>query len=123
MEGNLQFTGGSGSVVPVRYEDVEPNPLMDGLDATLGARQEYLFSEFLADWVNAINSSVSLGSLKSPPARTQPSIGRETNHSAALEVLESVLADDRPDDKKKWEVLKQELQKDRTSSRKLFKCS
>jgi hypothetical protein len=125
MEAVLQFTGGSGSAtkgaVPVQWREAEPNPWLDELVATLGARQELIFEDFVSDWLRAIRSSVSLGSIGVSSGYPKSVVGQETNHSAALRALDAALANGNSDDAKTWEVVKSELQKDRTSSRKLFK--
>ena len=125
MEAVLQFTGGSGSAttgaVPVRWRAAEPNLWLDELVATLGARQEQVFEDFASDWLRAIRSSVSLGSIVASHVYPKSVAGQETNHSAALQALDSALADANSDDVKTWEIVKSEMQKDRTSSRKLFK--
>jgi len=121
MEAVLQFTGGSGSAVPIKEKEPEPNPWLGVLDATLGARQESIFDEFVLGWDHAIRSSVSLGSINVSRGFSESGIGQKTNHLAALRALDSALADANSDDAKTWEVVKTELQKDRTSSRKLFK--
>ena len=70
-----------------------------------------------------IIKSESLGGIRAaqPSELSDVQVAQRTDHAAALATLDSALADDARDDEQAWKEVKSELQRDRFSSRKLFK--
>lgn len=113
----IAFAGGSGATAFVETKETAVNRWLSRLlEGSLGARQENVFLKFASDFDSAVRSSVILGSMGGSPSLFKPGIGKVTNHEAAIRVLDAVLSDNNLDDARIWEVVKSELQKDRTSS-------
>ncbi len=79
------------------------------------------FDLYVLTWFSDIRNSVSLGAIEASPAPVSSPVGRNTDHIAALAVLNAALEDEHSDGEKNWRILQSDLEENRKSSRKLFR--